>query len=133
MKLTTKSPVIINGTNLSNDDLYSNATGKKQAPSLDVQAEAKKKGQFWDKAKGSWQKITNSPAANFALQQIAAYQAQKQLGANMGADSGSNTPPPPPPPKEEKMSTTTKVLLGVGAVLVVGLIIYSVTAKSKKA
>lgn len=133
MKVITKSPVILNGTNLSNDDLYSNAPGDGVTPSLDLQASAQKKGQFWNKAKGAWEKITNSPAANFALQQVAAYQAQKQLGANMSPDASAVTPPAPTAPTEEKMGKGMKIALGIGAVVVVGLIIYAIMAKDKKA
>jgi hypothetical protein len=148
IKVTTMNPVIIDDKNASFEDFYSNFGGVTSSaaqqvieaqkkisgtPSMEQQAKAKQKGQFWNKAKGAWEKISNSPAAQFALEQLATYFAQKRGG--MGTNDFSSSQPitsPPPPLDEEKMSTTTKVLLGVGGALVLGLIIYAVVSGGSK-
>lgn len=148
LKVTTMNPVIINDTNVSPNDYYSNYGGAlgqstqqisqlqtklNQSPSLEEQLKAKKKGQFWNKAKGAWEKISNSPLANFALQQLAAYQAQK-LGGGMDMSSQGNFTQQQQQEQveEKKMTTTTKILLGVGGALVLGLIIYAVMSGDSK-
>ena len=148
LKVTTMNPVIINDTNVSPKDYYSNYGGAlgqstqqisqlqtklNQSPSLEEQLKAKKKGQFWNKAKGAWEKISNSPLANFALQQLAAYQAQK-LGGGTGGGTYTNEKEKEfeKEPEKKPMSTTTKILLGVGGALVLGLIIYAVVSGDSK-
>lgn len=151
IKITTMNPVVINDKNASPSDYYSNAGGSindatsaalsyskqlSDSPSMESQLKAKKRGEFWNKAKGVWEKISNSPAAQFALQQLSNYLAQKQgmaMGAGMDSGMGSaSATTPPPPPKKEKMSTGVKIALGVGGALVLGLIIYAVMSSDSK-
>lgn len=144
IKVSTINPVIIDEKNASPEDFYSNLGGvtgsaadqmqkmSQNVPSMESQAKAKQKGQFWNKAKGAWEKISNSPAAQFALQQVATYLAQRQ-GGGQDTFTQQNQPPPPPPPVDEPMKLGTKIAIGVGAALVIGLIIYAVVSGDSKA
>ena len=60
VNVTTSYPVILDGVDVSPNDYYSNADGD---PPMPDQAKAKQKGLFWDKTKGAWAKISNSPGA----------------------------------------------------------------------
>lgn len=134
-KIQTSYPVIVDDKPLSPKEYYLNTNGEtdasKSAPSMDKQVAAKKKGMFWDKVKGGWQKISNSPAAQFALQQVAAYASQNS-GAPV-APTASNTPPMPVVDEPTPMNKGLKIALIVGGVAVVGLIIYSMVGKGSKA
>lgn len=145
IKISTINPVIVNDKHTSPEDYYSNLGGvtgsaaqqmsqiTKNVPSMETQAKAKQKGQFWNKAKGAWEKISNSPAANFALQQLAAYQAQRQGG---GQDTFTQQNQQQNEIKDENkpepMKLGVKIAIGVGAVLVIGLIIYAVASGDSK-
>jgi len=78
--------------------------------------EQKKKGVFWNKAKGVWVKAKEAGVLDWLAM---------QLGI---------TPPPPaveePSPRERKMGAGVTTALVIGAVAVVGLIIYSQSKKS---
>lgn len=134
-KIQTSYPVIVDDKNLSPSEYYLNVGGtdaSKKTPPMDTQVKAKNKGMFWDKVKGGWQKISSSPAAQFALQQVAAYAAQ-----NSGAPTASGQQQQQVETKVEEntkkpMSTGLKVGLIIGGVAVVGLIIYSMTSKGAK-
>lgn len=132
-KIQTSYPVIVDDKALSPKEYYLNVNGtdaKKTAPSMDKQVDAKKKGMFWDKVKGGWQKISNSPAAQFALQQVGAYMAQ-----NSGAPVQSapvQSMPTPATDEPTTMSKGVKIALIVGGVAVAGLIIYSIIGKGSK-
>jgi hypothetical protein len=133
LKVTTANPVIYSDANVLDDSFYSNIGGDKE-PSIQEKLDRKqKRKEFWNKAKGTWEKISQSPAAQFALQQLAAYQAQKQ-----GITDGSQIQPSKEvvssdsQAQNQSMSKTTKIVLGVAGVLVVGLIIYAVLSGDSK-
>ena len=136
MNITTSYPVIVDGVDLSPRDYYSDADGA--TPSMPEQASAKQKGLFWDKVKGGWSKVSNSPGAQFALEKVAEFMKNKQGGGfgtggyTGGATDGTPTPIPTdttPAP----MTKTTKIVLIVGGVLVVGLVILGLVSKKSPA
>lgn len=135
IKVTTMNPVIIDEKNVSPLEYYSNVPGDE--PSIQAKLDRKKKRQeFWNSAKGKWEKISNSPAAQFALQQLDTYISQKQgmsgSGDYQATDENKDKSKDTTPPEEKKMSTGAKIALGVGAALVVGLIIYAVMSGDSK-
>lgn len=145
IKVSTINPVIIDDKNVSPEDYYSNfgdATANaaqqisqfaKNAPSMETQAKAKQRGQFWNKAKGAWEKISNSPAAQFALQQVATYLAQRQGGGqDTFAQQNQQQNEIKDENKPEPMKLGVKIAIGVGAALVIGLIIYAVASGDSK-
>jgi len=133
VSVSTSYPVVIDGTDVSSKDFYANADGA--TPSMPEQVSAKQKGLFWDKVKGGWSKISNSPGAQFALEKVAEFMKNKQGGGfGSGGFTGGmpdSTPTPAPTPAAEPMSKTTKIVLVVGGVLVVGLVLVGVFAKKK--
>jgi len=152
IKVVTKYPIVLDGTDVSPRDYYSNFNwGKKRkdksiddlAKSVETgsadeatKRKAKEKGLFWDNAKKNWQSFTQSDAGKLALSQIdAALTARRE--ARYGAGQGGAILPEGDssvtPQGDQKMSTTAKVLLIGGGLLVVGLIVYSVFAKSGSA
>lgn len=129
VSVTTAYPVVIDGSDVSPNDYYANADGE---PSMPDQAAAKQKGLFWDKTKGAWAKISNSPGAQFALEKVAEFMKMKQGGGFGGGYTGGlpdSTPTPAPAPASEPMSKTTKIVLIVGGVLVVGLVVLGLLSK----
>lgn len=135
LTVKTSYPVVMDGTDLSPLDFYANADGA--APGMPEQAKMKQKGLFWDKTKGAWAKISNSPGAQFALEKIAEYMKQKQ-GGGFGSGGFTNVPdstPTTPTTATDTpapMTMTTKVIIGVGIVAVLGLVGYGIFANSKK-
>jgi hypothetical protein len=134
ISVTTAYPVVIDGTDVSSKDYYANADGA--TPSMADQAAAKQKGLFWDRTKGAWSKITNSPGAQFALEKVAEYLKLKQGGgyAGGGGYTGAipdSTPTPTPTETPQPMSKTAKIILIGGGVLVVGLVLVGIFAKKK--
>ena len=150
IKVTTINPVIIDDTNVSPSEYYSNVPGdeitndskkvdntKDKSPQSEPSVKEKldrkqKRKEFWNNAKGKWEKISNSPAAQFALQQLQDYIIKKQGGASQDFSAPSSDAKKPETPTEQPMSTTTKVLLGVGGALVLGLILYAVFSSDSK-
>jgi hypothetical protein len=134
VNVQTSYPVILDGVDVSPRDYYSNSNGAE--PTMPDQAAAKQKGLFWDKLKGGWSKISNSPSAQFALEKVAEYMKNKQ-GGNFGAGGFTGGMPdstPTPLPTDTTpapMTKTTKIVLIVGGVLVVGLIILGLVSKKK--
>ena len=133
LKVTTANPVIYENADIALEEFYSNAPGDKE-PSIKEKLDRKaKRKEFWNNAKGKWEKISKSPAAQFALQQLAQYQAQKQ-GIVDGSQNQTKEQitQPTTQPESQPMSKGMKITLVVAGVLVVGLIIYSVLSKSPK-
>lgn len=134
VNVTTSYPVIVDGVDVSPRDFYSNADGD---PPMADQAKAKQKGLFWDKTKGAWAKISNSPSAQFALEKVAEYLKLKQGGGYTGGYTGGMpdaTPTPTPTDATPTpMTKTTKIVLIVGGVLVVGLVILGLVSKKTPA
>ena len=143
LNIKTSYPVIMDDSDVSPLDYYANANGT--TPGMPEQAAMKQKGLFWNKTKGAWEKISNNPGAQFALEKVAEYMKLKQSGgltSGGGTDGGAgggtgrggfvpdanlNTTP-----DEEPMSKTTKIIIGVGIVAVLGLVGYGIFANSKK-
>jgi len=111
MKIITDNQIIVDGKGRTDIDDYYNAGGKE-----------KKKGALGGKIKD----FVSSGKAGAVLT------ALSNPGSTGGSGSYDTTPPPPPPPAKKPMTTTTKVLIGAGAVAVVGVILYLVL-KGKKA
>lgn len=162
MTIKTNYPVIMDETNVSPLDYYSSYTGSQEKSIKDLMAKGSNreeaiqilklgpdtssststssssttsatKGRFWDKVKGAWVNVKNSPAAQFALQQAGAYIANRQTGGGgTGGDFSAQSSVAPVEPKQAPMSKTTKILLISGGVVVVGLILYAVLSGDKK-
>ena len=131
--VSTSYPVILDGSDVSPRDYYANADGE---PSMPEQVAAKQKGLFWDKTKGAWSKISNSPGAQFALEKVAEFMKMKQGGGFGGGYTGGlpdSTPTPAPATTPEPMSKTTKIVLIVGGVVVVGLVVLGLLSKKAPA
>jgi hypothetical protein len=136
LNIKTSYPVIMDDSDVSPLDYYANANGA--TPGMPEQAAMKQKGLFWDRTKGAWAKISNSPGAQFALEKVAEYMKMKQ-GGGFTTDSGTgggtkDTLPDATLTDEtpETMTMTTKIIIGVGVVAVLGLVGYGIFAKSKK-
>lgn len=135
VNVKTSYPVIVDGVDVSPRDFYSSADGE---PSMPEQVSARKKGLFWDKVKGGWSKVSNSPGAQFALEKVAEFMKTKQGGGfGAGGFTGGmpdSTPTPlPTDTTPEPMSKTTKIVLIVGGVLVVGLVVLGLVSKKAPA
>ena len=137
VNVKTSYPVIVDGVDLSPRDFYSNANGE---PSMPEQVAAKQKGLFWDKLRGGWSKVSNSPGAQFALEKVAEFMKTKQgggFGAGAGGFTGGmpdSTPTPlPTDTTPAPMTRTTKIVLIVGGVLVVGLVVLGLVSKKSPA
>jgi hypothetical protein len=135
-QIQTSYPVIVDDKNLSPSEYYLNLTDAELAaqktPPMKTQVDAKKKGLFWDKVKGGWQKISSSPAAQFALQQVAAYAAQNSGAPTASGQQQQEVVNTDETTAKKPMSTGLKVGLIIGGIAVVGLIIYSMTSKGGK-
>lgn len=102
MKVITDNPIIVQ-KNGQNTDEYSNAKGDK----------------LKDKAKG----LVGSGKVKGLLD---------LFGTGSTGNTGVNSPTPAPTPSAKpKMKTGAKVLIGVGAALIIGAAIYFVTRKKK--
>ena len=102
-------------------------------PSKDEQIAQAKKGKIWDKAKG-W--ITSDKAKDVLKSLLAGDGLMGALNTLLGGGSGDATPPPSTDstqttPTPTGMSKGLKIGIAVGAVVILGAIIYSVS-KSKK-
>lgn len=114
MKIITDNQIIVDGKGRTDIDDYYNAGGKK-----------KKKGALG----GLGGKIKDFVSSGKAGAVLTALSNPASTG---GSGSYDTTPPPPPAATKKPMTTTTKVLIGAGAVAVVGVILYLVL-KGKKA
>lgn len=97
-------------------------------PTPNQVAEAKKKGLFWDKVKGTWMYakeggILDWVGGLFGLNVPTAFQPTTTAGAGAGAVLTDD--------KNKGMSKTTKTLLMVGGALVLVFVIYEIAKKKK--
>jgi len=85
------------------------------------------KGNKWDKAKGTWVKAKDAGVIDGAKDMVMGWLGKKSTDTGAGdvpVDTGSGDTGAKP---KEPMSTTTKVLIGVGAAVVLGIVIYAAT------
>lgn len=150
MKIITGVPVFVNKMPTPSE-LYANANGKElpKAPlnfsptkttnidesklsSTNPKGE-KKKGHFWDRAKGTWVKAKDS-----GLVDKGAGLFNKLFGSKDSTSTDSTTTDTTvvdtgagtPTPTKREMSTATKIGITVGAVVIIGAI-YLLTKKKK--
>jgi hypothetical protein len=138
LNIQTSYPVVLDGKDVSPKDYYSNLTD----PNMQEQVAMRQKGWFWDKTKGTWQKISNNPGAQFALEKIAEYMKMKQSGGfggggfTAGGGTGEGTKDTLPDATltdktPEPMTMTTKIIIGVGIAAVLGFVGYAIFASKK--
>jgi len=101
-----------------------------QQPTVAQLEEQKKKGIFWDKLKGTWITAKQSGVLDWLAGLVGIKLPQGQQGNLPPVGSpqyGSNTTDG----KDRKLSRNAKIAIGLGGVLVVGLIIYSISKNRK--
>ena len=95
-------------------------------PSATEKEEAKKKGLTWDSAKKIYVQAQQLGIVDALLNKLGI--TPKTNDAPVGVDAPLGTSGGSPTEKSKGMSTTTKILIGVGALAVVGFVIYSSTS-----
>lgn len=157
VKVSTIYPVIVNGVDKSPREYYSAVddipylqpkpvvsptqtiptSSSTSSSSTMTKSERRKKQRenFKQKAGQAWDKVKNSPLAQYAAQSALAYIAN---GSNpyQNKDMGNqgvyeNQLDPSKTEEDTKMKTGTKIALGVAGIVVLGLIIYAATSKKK--
>ena len=110
-------------------------TSTTTTPSKDEQIEQAKKGKIWDKAKG-W--ITSDKAKDVLRSLLAGDGLMGALNTLLGGGSSSDSTPSastdvnnPSATKPTGMSKGLKIGIAVGAVVILGIIIYSVSKRKK--
>lgn len=125
MKVITANPLMINKSQISTRDMYIALDGE---PTDAMKAKAAKKGVKWDKLKG-WVKKANDLGQKTGATDLIKNKLNDKLGLNQGGQKTTVDLMPPAPVEEPKMSTKKKVLIAVGAALIIGTIIFFATRK----
>lgn len=102
-------------------------------PSKAEQEAKLNEGKFWNTVKGGWDNFSKSSSGQILIDSITNYLSTRLGGGSPYQDtSGGPTPDQTPAPTEDQpMSKTTKYVLIGGAIVVVGLIVYSLFKASK--
>ena len=103
--------------------------GKRKEPTPAQKEEAKKKGLTWDSANKVFKKAEELGILDSILGKLGI--TPRTSTPPVGVDAPLGSLPPDVEGDKKGMSTTTKVLIGVGALAVVGLILYMSSNKTE--
>jgi len=103
--------------------------GKKKEPTPAQKEEAKKRGLTWDSANKVFKKAEELGILDSILGKLGI--TPRTSTPPVGVDAPLGSLPPDVEGDKKGMSTTTKVLIGVGALAVIGLILYMSSNKTK--
>ena len=101
----------------------------KKEPPIAEQEERKKRGEFWNKAKGAWEKVQDSGL----LQSVGNLLSRGRQNPNWQQQSqwGSQPQRGSQPPVDTRRQRNTNTALIVGGILVVGIVAFVALRKKK--